>query len=111
MQVKSRTEFSSPGAYLCRGMNFKLLDHQRVRQVLTILFLPGALTCMFPPPYSPFLWWSEEAVFVALGYLFLGLFFLMINKTRLMFVCFGCCAAICFFKNETDPYKMSDQES
>lgn len=82
-------------------MNFKFLDHHRIRQILTILFLPGALACMFPPPYPFFLWWSEQAIFVALGYLFLGLFFLVINKTRLMFVCFGCCAAICFLKNET----------
>jgi len=94
-------------------MNFNFLDHRLVRQTLTILFLPGALTCIFPLPYPVFLWWSQHAVLVALGYLLVGLCFLFINKTRLMFVCFGCSAAISFFKNETGnhwpPAKTSGQ--
>lgn len=88
------------GLYFCTSMNVSFFDNRRVRQGLTILMLFGALTCIFPPIHPVFHWWAERAVFVALAYLFLGLFFLAINNPRLMFVCLGCSAAISFFKNE-----------
>ena len=81
-------------------MHFTVFDNRRVRQVLTILMLFGALTCIFLPAHPAFRWWAGVAVFVALGYLLFGLFFLIIDNPRLMFVCLGCSAAICFFKNE-----------
>ena len=81
-------------------MNVSLFDNRRVRQGLTILMLFGALTCIFPPAHPAFEWWADNAVYVAVGYLLAGLFFLIINNQRLMFVCLGCSAAICFFKNE-----------
>ncbi len=81
-------------------MNVSFFDNRRVRQILTIIMLFGALTCIFPPMHPSFHWWAKQAVFVALGYLCAGLFFLIINNPRLMFVCLGCSAAICFFKNE-----------
>jgi hypothetical protein len=81
-------------------MNVRFFDNRRVRQGLTILSLAGSLACIFPPQHPAFQWWAEHAVFVALGFVLLGLFFLIINKSRLMFVCLGCSAAICFFKNE-----------
>jgi hypothetical protein len=55
---------------------------------------------MFPPDNPATIWWADHAVYVALGYLALGMVFLMTNKTRLMFVCLGCSAAISLFKNE-----------
>ncbi len=82
-------------------MNVSIFDNRRVRQGLTILFLLGSLTSIFPPKHPAFQWWAERAVFVALGLLFIGLFFLTLNKSRLMFVCLGCSAAICFFEIET----------
>ncbi len=81
-------------------MNVSFFDNRRVRQVLTVLMLFGALTCIFPPFHPAFRWWADQAVFVALGYLLAALFFLIIDNARLMFVCLGCSAAICFFKNE-----------
>lgn len=81
-------------------MNVRFFDNRRVRQGLTIASLAGSLACIFPPQHPAFQWWAEKSVFVALGFLLLGLFFLIINKSRLMFVCLGCSAAICFFKNE-----------
>jgi hypothetical protein len=81
-------------------MNVRFFDNRRVRQGLTIASLTGSLACIFPPQHPAFQWWAEGAVFVALGFLLSGLFFLIINKSRLMFVCLGCSAAICFFKNE-----------
>jgi len=64
------------------------------------MLLMGSLACIFPPKHPAFIWWADHAVFVALGFLAIGLFFLTINKSRLMFVCLGCSAAISFFKNE-----------
>ncbi|HOY05917.1 MAG TPA: hypothetical protein PLO67_10980 [Saprospiraceae bacterium] len=86
--------------YLCREMSFQVFDHARVRQLLTIALLSGTLLCIFPPQQPAFQWWADQAFFIALGYLLFGLFFLIIDKPRLMFVCFGCSAAISFFKNE-----------
>lgn len=81
-------------------MSFQVFDHARVRQLLTIALLSGTLLCIFPPQQPSLQWWAEQAFYIALGYLLFGLFFLIIDKPRLMFVCFGCSAAISFFKNE-----------
>lgn len=81
-------------------MDVSIFDNRRVRQGLTVMLLTGSLACIFPPNLPAFQWWAERAAFVAAGFLLLGLFFLTINKSRLMFVCLGCSAAICFFKNE-----------
>lgn len=81
-------------------MSFQVFDHARVRQLLTIALLSGTLLCIFPPQQPSFQWWAEQAFYIALGYLLFGLFFLIIDKPRLMFVCLGCSAAISFFKNE-----------
>lgn len=81
-------------------MNVSFFDNRRVRQSLTVLLLAGSLVCIFPPNLPAFVWWADHAAFVAVGFLMAGLFFLIINKSRLMFVCLGCSAAICFFKNE-----------
>jgi hypothetical protein len=48
-------------------------------------------------------------VFAATGFLMLGLFFLIINKSRLMFVCLGCSAAICFVKNEMNEQSLPNE--
>ncbi len=81
-------------------MDVSFFDHRRVRQALTVVLLAGSLACIFPPKMPIFQWWAERAAFVALGFLLAGIFFLIVNKSRLMFVCLGCSAAICFFKNE-----------
>lgn len=81
-------------------MNVSFFDNRRVRQSLTVLLLAGSLVCIFPPNLPAFVWWADHAAYVAVGFLMAGLFFLIINNQRLMFVCLGCSAAICFFKNE-----------
>ncbi len=81
-------------------MDVRFFDNRRVRQLLTVLLLAGSLICIFPPNLPVFQWWAAHASFVAMGFLLVGIFFLIINKSRLMFVCLGCSAAICFFKNE-----------
>jgi len=84
------------------GMNLFFLDTRRFRQALTLLLLTGALACMFPPrQVAVFEWWAAHAAGVALGYLLLGIFFLTIDRPRLMLVCFGCSAAISFYYHES----------
>ncbi len=83
-------------------MKFKFFDNRRIRQGWTLLLIGGALVCMFPPRHPAFDWWAAHAVQVALGYLALGLIFLILNKSRLLLVCFGCSAAISFFYYETN---------
>lgn len=100
-------------------MNFSFPNRTRIRQGLMLAFLAGALTCMFPPAYPCFAWWSAQARFVALGYLLLGLLCLVANRVRLMFICFGCSAAISFYYYEKagreipaqTPASQSDQHS
>ncbi|MFN4253539.1 MAG: endonuclease/exonuclease/phosphatase family protein [Saprospiraceae bacterium] len=85
-----------------------LLNHPRVRQLLTLAFLTGALVCMFPLGTYPMKWWARHAEHITLGYLALGLVFLVLNNSRLMFVCFGCSAAISFFLSEKTNPKIKD---
>lgn len=87
-------------SYLCGNMGFSFFDRLVVRQIITVLFLSGAVLTMFPLSIFPFNVWARQAEWVAVGYLAIGLFFLIINRVRLMFVCFGCSAAISFFYNE-----------
>jgi hypothetical protein len=47
------------------------------------------------PSYS-----IRTAQFIAFIYLIWGLFFLFVNKFRMLMVCFGCSAAISFLVNE-----------
>jgi hypothetical protein len=81
-------------------MKSGFLDRRRVRQALTVLLVTGAVTCLFPPDIPVFRWWSEQVMYIALGYLALGLLFLTLGKIRLMFVCFGCSAAISLYEIE-----------
>lgn len=89
-------------------MNLTFLDNRRIRQVLTLLLLTGALACMFPPRQAAFEWWAAHAVGVALGYLALGLVFLAVDRSRLMLVCFGCSAAISFYYHESNQSPLND---
>jgi endonuclease/exonuclease/phosphatase (EEP) superfamily protein YafD len=82
-------------------MSLDFLDHPRVRQIISLLLLVGALISIFPPDSYTIKWWASQAELISLFYLFLGLFLLIFNKSRLMFVCMGCSAAIAFFINET----------
>ena len=86
--------------YLCRAMKAAFFNHPLVRQLLTLVFLSGALICIFAPDAPIFQRWAQQNVGVALGYVALGLFFLLSNNFRLMFVCLGCGAVVSFHYHE-----------
>ncbi len=56
----------------------------------------AVLLCIFPHPYKPLQWWSQQAALVAMLFLVLGLVFSYSNHSRLMFVCLGGSAAVSF---------------
>lgn len=67
---------------------------------MTIVLMLGVCGCIFPADQPGLLWWSMQAHWIALVYMLLGLCFLAINNKRLMMVCMGCSAAICFYELE-----------
>jgi hypothetical protein len=75
---------------------------RRVRQIAIIGLQLGAIGCIFPTQNPAIQWWAAQSHFIALIYLSLGLFCLVINWPRLMFVCMGCSAVICFFYHEKE---------
>ena len=82
-------------------MNTRFLFKPRVRQSLTIVLLLLAISTLLPARVPLLVWWAAQAQWVALGYILLAMALLMFNRTRLMFVCLGCSAAICLYFNET----------
>jgi hypothetical protein len=88
-----------------------ILDHRRVRQGLTLVFLTATLLCIFPPEHPAFQWWSAQAPFVTFGFLTLALCAFFINRLRLMFVCLGCSAAISFYHTEVVRYARPPAEN
>jgi len=76
--------------------------HPRTRQATTIVLLLFAVATMWAsgePALQP---WAAKARWIALGYLLAGMTLLLLRRTRLMFVCLGCSAAICLFFNELE---------
>lgn len=81
-------------------MNTAFLFRPRVRQALTIVLLLIAISTFLPARNPLMAWWVAQAQWVALGYTLLAMALLMFDRTRLMFVCLGCSAAICLYFNE-----------
>ena len=86
-------------------MNTGFFFNRRVRQATTIVLLLLAVSTMLPARYPRLHWWAAQAHWVALAYLLAAMGLLVFNRTRLMFVCLGCSAAICLFFNETGAKK------
>ncbi len=68
---------------------------------MTIVLLLVAVSTMAPLHHPLFVWWTRQAQWLALGYVLIAMLLLIFNRTRLMFVCLGCSAAICLFFSET----------
>lgn len=76
------------------------MQYRRVRQALTLLLIAGAMACMFPTQNKFFQYWAAHSTWVSLAYLTMGMVLLVLSRTRLMFVCLGCSAAVSFYANE-----------
>ncbi len=81
-------------------MNFDFLFRRRTRQATTLVLLAVAVSTMFAAHEPRLAWWAAQAGWVALGYVLVAMALLVYKRTRLMFVCLGCSAAICLFFNE-----------
>lgn len=81
-------------------MNADFLFGRRIRQATTIVFLLLAVGTMLAAQEPPLRWWAAQAKWIALGYVLLAMGLLIFRRTRLMFVCLGCSAAICLFYTE-----------
>ncbi len=75
----------------------KLLNYKLTQWVLSSLIVLGALICIFTPNYFLFKMGASFAVQIMLGYLVLGIGFLLFGQPRLMFTSFACCAGLCMF--------------
>ena len=80
-------------------MKTAFLFHRLTRQATTILLLLFAVATMWSAHIPALQFWAERAGWIALGYLLFGMFLLTLRRTRLMFVCLGCSAAISLFFN------------
>lgn len=79
-----------------------VLFHSSTRQATTIVLLLFAVATMWAAGEPALQEWAAQARWIALGYLLAGMGLLVFRRTRLMFVCLGCSAAICLFFNELE---------
>ena len=74
-----------------------ILNLRSVQISLTSLIILGAIFCIFTPNYFLFKMGSRFAILIMLGYLVMGILFLMAKQQRLMFTSMACCAGLCLF--------------
>ncbi len=85
-------------------MVLKILGYQPVQFLLSTLIILGAVICIFTPNYFLFKLGASYAVHLMFGYLFIGILFLMLKQSNLMFTSFACCAGLCIFlKSSANP--------
>ena len=75
----------------------KILNYKPTQLFLSTLIIFGALICIFTPSYFLFKIGATFAVQIMIGYLLMGLIFLMLRQPKLMFTSFACCAGLCIF--------------
>lgn len=75
----------------------RILDLRSIQLGLSILIILGTIFCIFTPNYFLFKLGARFAGMIMLGYLTMGIFFLVLQQPRLMFTCFACCAGLCLF--------------
>ncbi len=75
----------------------RLLSYTPIQFTLSLLIILGAIFCVFTPNYLLFKQGELYAVQIMLGYMALGMIFLVAKQPRLVFTSFTCCAALCMF--------------
>lgn len=77
-----------------------------IKTIFSALLILCAVTLIITPNHIYFKWAANYIIPVMFGYLGLGLLLFMTPFKKLMFVSFGCCAAICLFLYDSveDPF-------
>ena len=75
----------------------RVFNFRSINITLTLVIIVGALICIFTPNYFFLKLGTRFAGIVMLGYLILGMFFLLIKQSGLMMTSFICCAGLCLF--------------
>ena len=78
-------------------MNSSKGDRNLLGWVIGILMVLTTLVVMFPPNMSFLKKGAEFAVFIMLGFLLLGMLFMVLDKKKLMAVSLCCTAILCIF--------------
>ncbi len=78
-------------------MNSSKGDRNLLGWVIGILMVLTTLVVMFPPNMSFLKKGAEYAVFIMLGFLLLGMLFMVLDKKKLMAVSLCCTAILCIF--------------
>ena len=73
-----------------------------MRTILSMLIISVALACIFTPNNLLLKWGATYANEIMLGYLGLGLLFLIAKEQRLMFISFACCAMLSLYLKEVN---------
>lgn len=89
----------------------KVINHSLFQFAISATLVAGALLCIFTPNILFCKWAANFANQIILGYLLLGLGFMLIKQPRIMFVSFACCASLCLFLQNTmnSPFKKIDK--
>ncbi|MCC6460551.1 MAG: hypothetical protein IT260_08785 [Saprospiraceae bacterium] len=84
-------------------MDTSFLFRRRTRQATTIVLLLITVLTMAAAERPALHWGATQAAWVACIYLLMAMALLVFSRTRLMFVCLGCSAAISLFFYEIKP--------
>jgi len=75
----------------------KMLSTRSVQLSLNFLIPLGAVLVVFTPNFLLFKWGANYAVHIMFAYLGLGMLFLLLRQSRLMFISLACCAGLCLY--------------
>ncbi len=82
----------------------RIFSHRILINIIGLGIILGALFCIFPPEILIFRRWAAYAGQIMVGYVALGLLFLVIRQDRLTFVCFFSAVLLALFiKTSSNP--------
>lgn len=82
---------------ITKGLVERLLGNKLVRDGLSVAMVGVALLCVFTPDLFFLKQGANFTVQIMLMYLVAGLLFLLLDKSRLMFVALAACVALCLY--------------
>ena len=75
----------------------RLLGNKLVQYAIAAAIIAGALLCIFTPDMFILKRGADFTVQIMLIYLLLGMMFLLLNHSRLMFIALGACGLLCLY--------------